>query len=313
MKTLKIFLLATFTAAVITSCTDENTTPQHSWSAMESITDNTLHEVYFLDESTGWAVGSDIMLFTGDGTTWQESTINDANHYNFYDVHFFDTDNGVVCGENTSGGAIIFYTRNGGTSWNEAETDNNVPAFFSEMVFVDNNTGYMLGEGQLWKTTDGGTSWQQINSYSEEAIALEAIGNNIWAGRSSIQYSSDGGQNWINQNIATGDKLVSTLFFVDENNGYAGTSYGGGDIMRTVDGGQNWEVVFSGNEFISDIFFTSETKGWALHSSSIIHTKNGTDWETSGAESNNYLNAMHFPSSSVGYAVGYQGTILKYE
>lgn len=314
MKTPGILILTALLTVLLSGCDDTiNPSINRTWTTLESPTDKTLHDVFFTGDTNGWAVGSDVLLYTHDGQIWETSNINDANTYNFFNVHFFDDDNGVVCGENTAGEGIIFYTRNGGASWNEADISGSIPASFTNMNFVDANTGYVLGDGQLWKTTNGGTSWQQLNSLPDNPIALDAIGNNIWTGRSTIRFSADAGENWVNQNIDIGDKLINTLYFVNETIGYAGTSFGGGDIYQTLDGGQSWEKVYSDDDFISDFFFTSNTNGWALLGSELLHTENGSTWDKAGFTGDNYLNALFFVDKNTGYAVGYNGTILKYE
>ena len=70
--------------------------------------------------------------------------------------------------------------------------------------------------------------------------------------------------------------------FVSEQTGYIAGQ--GGTVLRTTDGGENWDALYIGkNELIRRLDFVSEKEGWAIgHRGSIFHTANaGEDWQFS--------------------------------
>ena len=79
------------------------------------------------------------------------------------------------------------------------------------------------------------------------------------------------------------DNLLKSVQFINQDTGWAAGE--GGTIIKTTDGGINWEVQNSNVEsFIVDIFFLNENLGWALtirqlvpFGTTILHTTNGGD------------------------------------
>lgn len=109
--------------------------------------------------------------------------------------------------------------------------------------FVNDKVGFIAGySGSLFKTTDGGETWDGIYMGANE--------------------------------------LIRHLSFVDESNGW-GVGHRG-SIFHTSDGGISWEIQKNdkGN-YLRDISFADLNNGWAVgHSATIWHTSNGgKTWE----------------------------------
>lgn len=79
------------------------------------------------------------------------------------------------------------------------------------------------------------------------------------------------------------DKLLKSVQFINQDTGWAAGE--GGTIIKTTDGGINWEVQNTNVEtFIVDLFFLNENLGWALtirqivpFGTTVLHTTNGGD------------------------------------
>ncbi len=68
------------------------------------------------------------------------------------------------------------------------------------------------------------------------------------------------------------------VFFVDANNGWAVIGSGGGQVYRTTDQGENWELVSSPSGYLRSTGFASTTKGWVgvlFSSAQLYETSNG--------------------------------------
>jgi photosystem II stability/assembly factor-like uncharacterized protein len=297
--------------AILSGCEDDTNEQQNRiWSYMDSPTNNTLYDVHFTDENQGWIAGTNTILKTSDGLTWENSGVQDEHSYDFESVYFFDSDNGVVSGLKNNAEAIVLYTRNGGASWNSADVPQSEHAV-SELIFADAQLGYALSGQNLLKTTDGGRSWSIQKNFDEELFALDVSGSNIWVGSQSIRYSSDGGENWITQEEGFDGLRVDAIKFTDDQRGFAGTSFGEGQVYQTTDGGNSWSMAYSGGQFITDIEEGDEI--WAADADQLIRSKSGSEWTMEPFEGEYYLNAIAFPTSKKGYAAGYNGAILKYE
>lgn len=151
------------------------------------------------------------------------------------------------------------------------------------ICLVNNQTGYAVGYGfSIFKTVNGGTNWS--NCFQ------------------NIQISNNGN--------------LYDVDFLNENTGLAVGEYG--VILKTVDGGLNWTLSqqnenfsFSGVSFISSqIAFAVGSDEQFLYGGVILRTTDGgANWTSTLTDQN--LNAVDFPSATVGYAVGRGGTILK--
>ncbi|CAN5419618.1 hypothetical protein BH10BAC5_BH10BAC5_19230 [soil metagenome] len=151
-------------------------------------------------------------------------------------------------------------------------------------------------------------------------------------------------QSWVQQNSGT-SKHLRDVYFINQNTGYivGGSNIGivlkttnGGNnwnqinigsdlvsysvlflnaqtgfiahntISKTTDSGSNWEVT-SGNSSCHDIFFLNNNEGYACGSAGIIlkSTNGGDNWITLGSGVNHELNSIYFINSLTGYSAGY--------
>jgi len=215
------------------------------------------------------------------------------------------------------------------------------------VCFVDNNTGWAVGDGVILKTISGGENWLEtdvpiiLNSvFFTDATNGWAVG---WDG--VIIKTIDGGENWINQESET-NKCLYSVYFSDSLTGwvvgdsctilkttdggntwinrggwrnnnlrsvhfednYAGWIVGNGIIIKTNDGGENWSET-DVPITLNSVFFTDANNGWAV-GSVIIHTTDGGEhWSTQSAPTADELLSVHFIDDFTGWATE-GGTIL---
>ncbi|MBN1481925.1 T9SS C-terminal target domain-containing protein [candidate division KSB1 bacterium] len=111
---------------------------------------------------------------------------------------------------------------------------------------------------------------------------------------------------WISQNSGTTQGL-NGVDFVDAQTGYACGEFG--TILKTTDGGANWQIVTSGEFYSFDaICFSDKNTGYAFGRAGLIVKttdagKSWTDLNFSGDVSMYY--AACFTSNNTGYAVGH--------
>ena len=275
--------------------------------------------------STGWDWGSGRVHKTTDGgTSWLTDTLecpgNSAMHFN-------DETNGCVVGANGQ----ILNTQDGGQSWIPRST----LVFYEDITsidFVDENTGWVVGntwrgtweggevDGRIFRTTDGGSTWiQQLfvpGGYGSIGFnAVQAISDQIvYAAKGSIYKTTNGGNTW-NQLNTIGDYGIVSLFFLDENIGFAGKE-SNGKIYKTINGGISWNNVLMASDGIQSVFFVNSSEGWAVGPNIPIYktTDGGSTWQTI-PNSNLFLKSVFFINSNKGWAVGMnhsdQGVIVR--
>jgi hypothetical protein len=110
---------------------------------------------------------------------------------------------------------------------------------------------------EIWRTSDGGTTWTRIPSTNIPASippdeygtvnVFDAEGDNIWFGttKGRVYSSNDRGQNW-----SVGTTGLTNVFDIDFRDDMHGLAKQNGDLYSTIDGGLTWNAVtYSGSYF----------------------------------------------------------------
>jgi photosystem II stability/assembly factor-like uncharacterized protein len=284
----------------------------------------TLCDVCFIDENTGWAVGDKIIKTIDGGNNW--IVINEEGG----DAIFFtDLNNGWVAGYRN-----LLKTTDGGNHWVKINYANNEYDNLSDVYFIDTNNGYVVGfgwiggdaGGKILKTTNGGNSWSSQLTETDAlwgiqftdlnngwAVGYSSLGGSDWAG--TILKTTDGGQSWETQLLDSNIGLRDA-FFIDSTTGWAT----GNKILKTTDGGENWVTQFIDTVYNDywNVCFTDTNNGFVVGNSTndefndqeaiILRTTNGgKDWVkhfTGIIGWGKALRGACFPNANTGMAVG---------
>lgn len=174
-----------------------------SWN--ESYTDNgeSLYDVFFINDSTGWAVGeSGLVVYTNDkGETWLFSS-TPPNGESLRAVQFVDNDNGCVVGKLTNETGLIFKSYDGGINWEQKLGDTIPP--LNDLVFIDELNGWAIGNsGTILHTDDGGETWEYQESGTNadlNKVCFVDVNNSWICGlNGTILYTDNGGTVGINK------------------------------------------------------------------------------------------------------------------
>lgn len=188
---------------------------------------------------------------------------------------------------------------------------------YHSINFVDANTGYTVTDNaKIFKTTDGGASWDSVYSgepYTIWSIRFVSPLTGWLAGHGGlIMKTEDGGYNWKIQRSNT-NSILRKIYFINSSTGWAiGHD---GVIVKTTDAGSNWTPqVSQTNNVLHAIHFVSPLTGWISGAyDAIIHTTNGgTNWVAQNAGTTHiYFYALYFPNAMTGYIAGSFYTICK--
>ncbi|OGU77138.1 MAG: hypothetical protein A2V93_02210 [Ignavibacteria bacterium RBG_16_34_14] len=169
---------------------------------------------------------------------------------------------------------LLAKTTNKGENWivmNNTNTSAN-------SIFCIDSISIWLTYGQdgfLKRSTNGGISWDNINSGAGVRLnSVFFLNNNLgWAAGQygNVAKTIDGGNNW--EIINTGLHIYGfqKITFVNENYGWA---MGNRELAISYDGGESWEFITL-DYSLTDIFLISETDGWITTANSIIKTEDG--------------------------------------
>ncbi len=201
---------------------------------------------------------------------------------------------------------------------NTVDTGTNL--ILRSIYFVSDSVGYIVGgtlydKGILLKTIDRGNSWKLINEslnggafglvFSDEKNGLVSA----WPSR--IYKTLDGGNTF---QLFDGifDNIMRTPIFIDSLRCIAGSGIGfeSGFLWRSNDGGKNW-TSDTFNRSINAVVMQNAQDGFIASYGLIFRTADGgNSWIPTDSKGDNWMN-ISFPSFNTGFAIGYEGKIIK--
>jgi photosystem II stability/assembly factor-like uncharacterized protein len=192
------------------------------------------------------------------------------------DISFVDPDHGWY----GNGEGKLYRTTNGGASWDKVW--DKPGTFIRALGFVDRQTGYLGNVGTdyypgvtdknpLYRTRDGGATWEAIAAPGIEKVAgicgihilpvkriyqgelrtshvIHAAGR--VGGPAMMLRSEDGGDSWKVIDLTAHAGMILDVFFQNAKVGFVAasspsdTGEGEAMILRTINGGANWDIVY---------------------------------------------------------------------
>ncbi len=259
-----------------------------------------LDSISFADPRNGWAVGSsetswvtdhwehhDAILHTTDGGAhWQEQG---QELYTSWDLEFFgvqslSSQNGWALAARNFPSENIFlaHTTDGGNHWSWVDTgitgtiQLGYASVLGSLVFTDTQHGWAVGGlSQVVQTDDGGAHWTRpalscgaISCYYSVLAPAFADSQNGWIVGEGIFRTTDGGANWVWQDIGIGGEMQDVQF-VDQNIGWLVTDQG--ELWYTGNSGKRWHRLDSGTGFaLRGLHFVNARQGWMVGDGGII-------------------------------------------
>ena len=310
------------------------------WSPQTNSDTSNLYGVYFSDSLNGFAVGAQrrVLKTTDGGKNWLVFVGPGVSaSANLTDINFIDKDNGWIRVEdyipatepNSYYTRCLYYkTDNGGTSWAvktydtlEFQIGNETKQYLlwaKNFYFKTPAIGFAVGDLGISATTNGGNNWSVL------FLGLEKFSNIAFCDNMKTGWVvGDTGEIYKitidslfhltpqNSQILTPLKKINivnedTVFILSKNN----------EILRTTDGGTNWEMVFNSanNTFCSDIFFLNKNLAFGAGSSATV-LKSEDVGKTWNLATNTFTNAnlgeSVFIDANTGWIAAQNGTVLK--
>jgi photosystem II stability/assembly factor-like uncharacterized protein len=164
----------------------------------------------------------------------------------FYDVGFWDDDNGVLVGAGTetmSEGyltGMLFTTTDGGETWQEVYND---MRGLSDLFLRRPQLGWVTSTGSVGSTSNGGENWEKniLDPNDHVRGCFFRTGSTGWIiGHDGLMAkTTDGGWSWQKQDRLTDRNLYAIAF----TEGLGGIAVGeGGKMFLTINGGRTWGI-----------------------------------------------------------------------
>lgn len=284
-----------------------------SWAEVGSGRGWSIHAVFLLSSSDGWAIGRSLFSMTqyfllhtvNGGRTWQQVAPAPVPTGG---VSFVNTEDGYGVGIVADPG-VVLRTIDGGRRW---AIVGSLPYQLVSVTFVNRKDGWVVatvppprsGPQWLYRTQNGGVSWNLVASTTSLDGAEEfpssrptlrffnpAQGMFQVAGwpHADIRVSNNGGGTWtkgVRLPVPIGAE--ARFSFVNPSSGWAAvTGLEGVQLSRTTNGGRTWSLVdkLPMTYTMEALWFRSMLDGWMLiqdafpiptgNERSILHTTNG--------------------------------------
>ena len=299
-------------------------TARADWTKQKSNTLAWLHDVYFLNEQTGWIVGSSgTFLATKDGgTKWTQN--KHFNNDTIRQVYFTDEQNGwLLCerdlfalGKNSP--SYLLKTADGGVTWEQIELVNPQRKRLTKIFFNKYDSGTAIGEtGAFFAMSADKKIWKQQPSPARYLL-FDGLFTDDWNGvvvgaGGAVFYTENAGLSWSKADVlGEANVRFNAVFFINQKTGW--TVGAAGKIYQTFNGGKVWREQKSNvAKDLNSVFFRNTAEGWAVGSEgTMLHTTTaGNVWTTADLNVKHNLEKVVFAGKK-GWAVGFGGTVLSY-
>ena len=298
---------------------------QNEWQPQISGTTNFLAGMQFIDINTGYIVGGIFSSYTSAGiilkttNSGQRWVIQKTTYSSLRNVFFINANTGWAVGGYTPEYGTVYRflikTVDGGQNWVVLINDSQSPRPLSSLFFIDSLTGFVgSSNGGVLKTIDGGYNFTTvIPPGGAVSHVIRFLDNNtgFFGGQPYIYITTNAGDNWA-LNYYSNVSSISDLFFTGKNYGY-GVGYG--TIIKTSNGGNNWERLINQDyTFRRCVFFIDSLTGYVAYTdfNKLMKTTNGgTNWVDRYIQNGTYIGSVYFVNKNTGWVCGAYGTIFK--
>ncbi len=341
---MKNYFILSFMLMGACTANDQNKPPVIEIIPQETQTSAGLRGLSVVDEKIAWASGSEgTYLRTTDGLIWHADTVPGAGKFQFRDVEAFSATSAILL---TAGNpAKVYKTTDGGDSWLETYSNTTEGIFFDAMDFWDDQNGIAFSDAinshlVIITTSDGGSSWQEINyenlpssppdgegGFAASGTCITTFGDSlVWIGLGSpdsrVFKSTNRGNTWTVVNTpmkgATQAAGIFSLEFISPDYGivvggdYELVNETKNNAAVTQDGGLTWTLIGQKGPkgYRSAVVHVPETDIW------LAAGRAGVDFSADNGKTWNLLDTVgyytvQFGSPSIGYSSGSDGRIAK--
>jgi photosystem II stability/assembly factor-like uncharacterized protein len=213
-----------------------------TWGSVNTGSTATLYGIDFADTVNGTIVGSGGYIFrtTDGGSSWVQQSSGTSSQLR--SVSFGNSNIGVIVGDR----GLILRSTNGGSTWSSQTVDTTV--YLNSVHMVNGSLGMAVGS-RSYRTSDGGQSWTIVTSLNDNfsAIRFASSLEGYAANYNNLMKTTDGGLTWNQINSGTLNSLYA-IGFADQTHGIIVGDYG--TILRTTsflevtspNGGEVWRA-----------------------------------------------------------------------
>jgi photosystem II stability/assembly factor-like uncharacterized protein len=286
-----------------------------TWNASNPFGGSAIWSGQYVNDNAAFLMGTGLMLKSQNGASSWELLKTGVPNSTYHGLYFLSDDVGYAAGavgafaEGTDRSGIVF-TEDGGQTWQQQAFG--FSGGWQDIHFADENNGTVIGGGNFGKTTNGGDNW------TFSSIPFDLTGRCSWffddtegviGGQgvfSSVCKTTNGGASYTCQD----NTLATDFYFTSDLNGWAVAEGTSENVLHTIDGGDTWLYVPTGNfQTKHSVFFLDENHGWigAANGTVIRTTDGGETWNSANAGWT--VVGIRFYNESIGFCADEQGYV----
>jgi photosystem II stability/assembly factor-like uncharacterized protein len=245
---------------------------------------NHLEGVFFPDSVVGYVSGPGGIFKSGDGgRTWADITPLQLRgvERRTWGCFFPHRDSGLVVAGGCGDEQLFLRTTDGGRSWSVTVRNEPNSGLSDVVLYSSRGLGYASSSGRIWRTQNGGVSWDIFASTRAPNSRVENVWHeDLWLSGQSIlvptsglncggagnaggaRFSSDFGQTW--REVAVRESMFGAQLLNDSTGWVVGLN---GVALYTQDYGNTWEYRTCGlppNVNLDDMWFINDTTGFVV-------------------------------------------------
>lgn len=236
------------------------------------------------------------------------------------EIHFTDNSYGYIAGGSRFLEANILSTTDGGNNWTTGSYPEAGKGMYGIGTAPSGRVMTIGFDGKLLYSDDKGATWNFVQltpwfTYKDVAFKSDntgiVIGGNSFNSGMIVMIDANGQNTGEDSMGIELNKIVMT----DDMTGYI-TGYG--VVMKTTDGGKNWDILNIKNDNFTGIHIHNQNEIWVCGIAGSIHhsADGGANWEqyrngNSVSNGNFTLKDIYFADSQNGWAVGEKGLVIK--
>jgi photosystem II stability/assembly factor-like uncharacterized protein len=201
-----------------------------------------------LNPSTFWESGiyngGGVYKTTNGGSTF--TRLGSISHNDYVSVDFTDPNRQTLLAGGHEQSQTIYKSTNGGATWTNIGTSipantkfTSNPHIINSQTYIVNAQGWGGGTPGLYRTTNGGTSWQLANGNGPSGAPLvTSTGAIYWANGGNLLKSTDSGTTW--NSVGSGLQGFPPVELPDKRLAAIG---GNLNMVVSADGGVTWSTI----------------------------------------------------------------------
>ncbi len=267
---------------------------QTPWVELNTGITKRLNSVSSLKDVAVWACGVEgtVIRSTNMGDNWSDADPNNdiPSSVTLNHVYCINSQSALAAG-NDNANTYLFKTDNAGATWTVSLTQpggkfNGIHMpIDNSLIIIGDPVG---GRWSIWKSVNGGTSWDSAGCYLPSSGSEKGFANSFWAAGNRISFGTDNfriytttnySASWFNNSTGS-ERNSSTLWYdYDYNIGYSGKT----QLIKTVNSGLLWsnDTVPGSGDIVSVTGSAHSRFNWFVRNDNKVYVNphNASNWQ----------------------------------